>query len=101
MSNNSIWYKKVDLTDDISLRYFYHFKDRPHLEGKWVIKVHSTKRMAEISKEAAHLIAVSHDKTLDDYTEILGVKVPEGYRKITITRNIATRDYTVETTIEN
>jgi len=37
-------YKKIELSEDISLRYFFTFDDIPNFENKWVIKSHNKKK---------------------------------------------------------
>jgi len=86
-------YKKIKLNKDISLRYFFTFEDRLNLNGKWVIKSHSTKEYGIIDERTARLIATAHNKTLDDYKEIMGRYVANMsgtgsvYRKVIISNN--------------
>jgi len=86
-------YKKIKLNGDISLRYFFAFEDRPKLVGKWVIKSHSTKRYRVIDRATADLIAMSHNKELNNYKEIMGRYILESmhptYRKVIIKNNKA------------
>lgn len=84
-------YKKIKLNKDISLRYFFAFEDRPKLVGKWVIKSHSTKKYRVIDMATADLIAMSHNKELKNYKEIIGRYILENmhpiYRKVIIKNN--------------
>lgn len=66
------WYFKLNLTDDISIRYYLVFEDRRGLERKWVIKSHSTKEYGIIDSKAVKLIINSHNKDLKDAKEIIG-----------------------------
>ena len=78
------WYLKIPLTDDLSVRYFFVFDDRPDLKGKWVIKSHSRKEYGVIDEKTAGMIVESHGKTLDDAVEVTGRNTFRGYRKIEI-----------------
>jgi len=78
------WYLKIPLTDDLSVRYFFVFEDRPDLKNKWVIKSHSRKEYGIIDEKTAELIVESHGKTLNDAIEIIGRNTFKGYRKIEI-----------------
>ena len=87
-------YLKIPLNEDISLRRFFHFQARPEYEGKWFLKNHATKQYAEVSLEAARLIAAAHNLTLADHIEILGRQTPNGYRKVYIDKsNFATVEW--------
>ena len=78
-------YKKIELSEDISLRYFFTFDDIPNFENKWVIKSHNKKKYGEINRTVAELIAESHGKTLSDYIEIIGRQINNNsYMKIII-----------------
>ena len=66
------WYFKLNLTDDISIRYYLVFEDKRELERKWVIKSHSTKEYGIIDSRAVKLIINSHNKDLKDAKEIIG-----------------------------
>ena len=66
------WYFKLNLTDDISIRYYLVFEDKRELERKWVIKSHSTKEYEIIDSRAVKLIINSHKKDLKDTKEIIG-----------------------------
>ena len=85
-------YKKIKLNDDISLRYFFSFEDRPQLDGKWVIKSHNSKEYGIVDERTAKLIAMSHNKELSIYKEIMGRYIFEDncepiYRKVIIKGN--------------
>ena len=77
-------YKKIELTDDISLRYFFEFEDIPDFKNKWVIKSHDRKEYEVITRKTAKLIAETHNKTLQDYVEIIGRETKNGYMKIIV-----------------
>jgi len=79
------WYLKIPLTDDLSVRYFFVFEDRPDLKGKWVIKSHLRKEYGVIDEKTAQMIVESHGKTLDDAVEIVGRNMINNYyRKVEI-----------------
>jgi len=84
------WYIKIPLTEDVSLRYYYTFEDRKHLENEWVIKSHSDKKYATISTDACKLIAKAFSEILGkdvekDAVEVIGRSVTnKKYRKIEI-----------------
>ena len=85
-------YKKIKLSKDVSLRYFFSFEDKPQLVGKWVIKSHSTKKYGILDERTAELIADSHNTHLGNYKEIIGRYISNGvdapiYRKVLIKGN--------------
>ena len=80
-------YKKIKLNDDISLRYFYSFEDKPNFNRKWVIKSHSLKKYSIIDRNAVELILKLHNKNIDKYKEIRGKVTKKGYEKLVIKSN--------------
>ena len=80
------WYLKLDLTEDISIRYFFIFENRPELQGKWVIKSHSKKEYGIIDKKSVELIAKSHNKDIDkDSVEVIARALTNTkYRRIVL-----------------
>jgi len=80
-------YKKIKLNDDISLRYFYSFEDKPNFNRKWVIKSHSLKKYSIIDRNAVELILKLHNKNIDRYKEIRGKVTKKGYEKLVIKPN--------------
>jgi len=84
MKYHTVWYLKIPLTDDLSVRYFFAFDDMPKFKNKWVIKSHSTKEYAILDKKAVELILKSHHKTLEDAVEIIARQQGDYYRKIEI-----------------
>ena len=82
------WYIKIPLTGDVSLRYYYTFEDRKHLENEWVIKSHEDKKYEIISTDACKLIAKAFSEILGkdvekDAVEVIGRSVSnKRYRKI-------------------
>jgi len=49
-------YLKWNISDDLSIRYFYMFNDKRAMEGKFFIKSHKNKEYSEISKEIAYIM---------------------------------------------
>jgi len=80
-------YKKIDLDDDISIRFFYTFQDRANLENKWVIKSHSMKQYSILDKHGLALILKLHNKDVNRYKEIRGKVTEKGFEKIIIKPN--------------
>ena len=80
-------YKKIKLNDDISLRYFYSFEDKPNFNRKWVIKSHSLKKYSIIDRNAVELILKLYNKNIDKYKEIRGKVTKKGYEKLVIKPN--------------
>ena len=79
----SQWYLKIDLTEDISLRYYFQFEDRPEFNEKWVLKSHNEKKYAVIDNNTLDLILKSHHKSLNNAKEIIARKITKTkYRKI-------------------
>ena len=73
MKQSKTWYTKIDLDENISVRYFYVFDDRKGLENKWVIKNHDKKEYSVITEQAAKMICESHGKDINfDGIEIIG-----------------------------
>ena len=80
-------YKKIKLTKDISLRYFYSYQDKKNLIGKWVIKSHKQKKYSIIDLKTVDLILLAHNKNIEDYIEIRGKVHKKGFQKIMIKPN--------------
>jgi hypothetical protein len=73
MRENLTHYKKVKITKDISLRYFYTFQTRKHFEGKWVIKSHSTRKYGVLDFSGVKILEKLHSFDLRHFEEIKGV----------------------------
>ena len=83
MKTHLTWYLKIPLTDDLSVRYYFLFEDKPSLNKKWIIKSHSRKEYSVINEQTAMMILESHNKTLNDAVEVMGREIKEGiYRKV-------------------
>ena len=87
MKENLTHYKKVKITKDISLRYFYTFQTRKHFEGKWVIKSHSKRKYGVINANGIQILKRLYDFNLDVFKEIRGVIRKGIYNKIIIKPN--------------
>jgi len=87
MNEHLTHYKKVKITKDISLRYFYTFQDRKNLEGKWVLKSHSKKKYTVIDNNGLELLEMLHDFDLNKYEEIRGIIKNNIYNKLVIKSN--------------
>jgi len=87
MQEHLTHYKKVKITKDISLRYFYTFQDRKNLENKWVLKSHSEKKYTIIDKNGIELLNMLHNFNIDKFIEIRGVVRNGIYNKIVIKLN--------------
>jgi hypothetical protein len=72
-------YLKWNITEDLSLRYYITFQDKPDLVGKYVLKTHSTKQYQEISSK--HII--QELQRLDpNPIEYIGRQINNRYQKI-------------------
>jgi len=80
-------YKKINLSKDISLRYFYTFQDNRNYENQWVLKSHSEKKSSIITPIALELLLTLHKKDINKYTEIIGKIKNDKYQKIIIKPN--------------
>ena len=80
-------YKKVKITKDISLRFFYTFQARKHLEGQWVMKSHSKRKYGVINHHGRLILKTLHDFDLNHFEEIRGVIRNGIYNKTIIKPN--------------
>lgn len=80
-------YKKVKITEDISLRYFYTFQDRKNLEGKWTLKSHSKKKYTIVDNNGIELLNMLHEFDINKYQEIRGMVKNNIYHKLLIKPN--------------
>lgn len=72
------YYTKWEITDDLSLRYYYLFQDRKGYEGKYYLKSHKKKDYVEIdSLKIVEELIKSSKSTID----ILGKQVQNQYIK--------------------
>jgi len=83
---HKVWYLKVALTENISLRHYFVFEDRPTYENKWFIKNHETSEWGEVSEMAARMIAETHNLDLEkDAIEVIGNSISNRkYRKVVL-----------------
>jgi len=72
-------YIKYHMTNDMSIRYYFTFQDKPELSGKYTIKSHRTKLEEVISKQMA-------DRMIEDLgliaEEIIGRMIKGKYSKM-------------------
>ena len=72
--------------NDLSLRYYFSFEDRPYLENVWIIKSHKQKEYIIVTtKQVEYLFK---EKFVNKYTEIIGSKDRTGYKKKIINNDI-------------
>lgn len=84
-STHFVHYLKWNISEDISIRFFYKFDDHEHKENSFFIKSHSEKYYIPISKEQAkHMII---DLSLNSPSEFVGYSDGTNYKKIIITDN--------------
>ena len=77
---NHIHYIKFNLTDNLSVRYFYNFETKPELIGKFTLKNHKHKQVVEISEETAKEMVKSFCN--EKFEEIIGYNQKKfGYKK--------------------
>ena len=62
---HTTFYTKFSLFGNISLRFFYHFKDKPKLENNWVIKDHLSGEFSVIREGLA-------ERMLEEFKEATG-----------------------------
>ena len=77
-------YKKIKLSKDISLRYFYSFQARKYLVGKWALKSHSDRKYSIIDNIGVELILRLHNKDINDFIEIRNKLTNNGFEKMKI-----------------
>ena len=87
MKEHLTHYKKVKITKDISLRFFYTYQDRKHFENKWILKCHSTKTASIVNNDTMKILNMLHPFNLEHYQEIRGKIVNNKYHKIIIKAN--------------
>ncbi|RLA76589.1 MAG: hypothetical protein DRG78_18760 [Epsilonproteobacteria bacterium] len=87
MQEHLTHYKKVKITKDISLRYFYTYQDRKHFENKWVLKSHKTKTSSIVDKYMIELLSMLHSFDINNYKEIRGMVKDGNYEKVIIKSN--------------
>jgi len=92
-------YLKWDITDDLSLRYFYAFEDRPELAGKYIIKSHSKRGFDVLNNQA--IIASFKDLAKNTPTkEIIGREIKGEYHKTIMTLDLNGGVIDIENMIE-
>ena len=74
---------RLDSMNDWSVRYFFNFDTRKHMNGKWFLKSHHSKDYIELSK--ADAIAYIESYNCRSCEEIHGVlTIDDGYQKTTV-----------------
>jgi len=63
-------YKQVKVSKGVSLRFFYTFEDKPHLEGKWVLTLAKRNLYSIFSMEGIGVLNMLHDFDLNNSKEI-------------------------------
>ena len=75
-----IHYIKFNLTDNLSIRYFYSVETRPELINKFALKNHRHKQVVEISEETAKEMIKCF--CVENFEEIIGFQLKKvGYKK--------------------
>lgn len=75
-------YIKVDVTEDLSIRYIKRFDDRPSYVGKWYLKSHKDKVWEEV--EQSLVFEAIRVLNICDFTEVLGTLSKGRYYKTEI-----------------
>jgi len=84
-NTRTVWYLKWNLTDDLSIRYFYKFQDRPEYENRWVLKSHKDKKYEIINREIAEMLFKAFNLTDANSVEIIGRNLTQTkFRKLEI-----------------
>lgn len=92
-------YLKWNITDDLSLRYFYSFEDRPELAGKYIIKSHSKRGFDVLNNQS--IIASFKDLAKNTPTkEIVGREIKGEYHKTIMTLDLNGGIINIENVIE-
>ena len=79
-ANNHIHYLKWNLTNNLSVRYFYSFDTKLEMVGKFGLKNHKHKQLTEISEETAKEMICSF--CVEKFDEIIGYNVKGfGFKK--------------------
>jgi hypothetical protein len=76
--NGGQFYTKWEITDDLSLRYYYLFQDRKAYEGKYYLKSHKKKDYIEIDSLTIVDELIKSSKSVID---IVGKQVDNQYIK--------------------
>jgi len=84
-NTRAIWYLKWNLTDDLSIRYFYKFQDKPEFENKWVLKSHKDKKYEIINREVVEMLFKAFNLTDNNAVEIIGRNLTQTkFRKLEV-----------------
>ena len=81
------WFKEVKLNNNITVRYYYFFRNRPDLNEKWVIRFlakNGKPQYKVIDEMTASLILKSHGKSFKDMVEVISKAFKDGteFRRI-------------------
>jgi hypothetical protein len=71
-NSGSQHYIKWDITEDLSLRYYFEFQDRPQYINQYVLKTHSTKNYQLIE---SNQISNELKKLSSNHIEIIGRRI--------------------------
>jgi len=69
-------YEKYKLFGEISIRYFYHFKDNSNLEGKWILKDHKTKLFTKLNE---NMVITLFESYFDQFGKFPEKEIIHGY----------------------
>lgn len=79
-----IHYIKWNITDNLSIRYFYNFTDKPEYNMKFTLKNHKERTLVELDEKTAKEMIENVCRD-EPYLEIIGYEAKgknKGYRKL-------------------
>jgi len=74
-------YLKLQIHEELSIRYHLVWDDRKGMQGEWMVKNHAESTWSKITKEAANVILSATGKSWDNYIEIMGMVENGKYTK--------------------
>lgn len=80
IKSNRTHYIKLNITNNMSLRYHFTFTSKSHLEGKWILKFHKESYYQEIEDKLANIMILEHN--ISEYKEIVGIQNGSEFNKV-------------------
>jgi len=81
-------YLKWDITDDLSLRYFFEFQSRPGYVGGFYVKSHKERKYIPVdTQEKLDYVFAHFVKSKESYTHIIGKQQHKKYKKLHVDVN--------------
>lgn len=80
-------YLKWNITEDLSLRYFFTFQDRKEYEGQFVIKSHSEKKYLKLDSKTKIDYIFNNFVNKENFTQVIGKNTKGTYRKLLIDKD--------------